>query len=271
MNLIPSQEVYSRDEGSSQSDHENGIFEKVVRQICNKIDELGDRIKSSFSSHRKEDSRRLGGTCSRSASINGVCDGDGGDGPGLGSQSFDHFYQLIDAQKRQLGTVEQKFDEMQQMMLHLLNMAPTYSTPSHLYQFPENRSSQSQHMLYARWRVPNQEARQVQVPAIHDREQQEQRQQQQHQQQHQQQLQQQQQEQHFIPHGNNFFESLQSQDGRSQYSDSSSRLSDNYPQPEEKRGQRNEFVQDQEPLSSHPLARIELAIEPDFSPPDTSV
>jgi len=246
---------------------------KVVRQICNKIDELGDRIKSSFTSHRKEDSGRLGGTCSRSTSIGGVCDGDGGDGPGLGSQSFDHFYQLIDAQKRQLGTVEQKFDELQQMMLHLLNMAPTYSTPSHLSQFPENRSSQPQHMLYARWRVPNQEAMQVQVPALHDREQQEQHQQQHQQQQlqHQQQLQQQQQEQHFIPHGNNFFESLQPQDGRSQYSDSSSRLSDNYPQPEEKSGQRNEFDQDQEPLSSHPLARIELAIEPDFSPPDTSV
>ena len=260
--MIPSQEVYSRDEGSSQSDHENGIFEKVVRQICNKIDELEDRIKSSFSSHRKEDSRRLGGTCSRSASIGGVCDGDGGDGPGLGSQSFDHFYQLIDAQNRQLGTVEQKVDELQQLMRHLLNISPTHYIPPHLYQFPENRSSQSQHILNARWRVPNQEARQVQVPAIHDRERQQQQQQQQHQQQ---------QQQQFIPHGNNFFESLQSQDGRSQYSDSRSRLSDNYPQSEERSGQRNEFDQDQEPLSSHPLARIELSIEPDFSPPDTSV
>ena len=142
---------------------------------------------------------------------------------------MDHFYQLINTQNRQLGTVEQKVDELQQLMLRLLNMAPIHGIPSQLSQFPES-SSQPTHMLNALWRVSNQEVRQVQMPAIHDREQQQQQQQQQ-----------QRQQQHFIPLGSNFFESLQSQDGRSQYSDSRSRLSDNYPQPEERSGQRNEF------------------------------
>ena len=52
------QEVYSRDEGNSPDDHDNDLFEKVTRQICNRINELEDDMKRSGS---LTDTRRGGG------------------------------------------------------------------------------------------------------------------------------------------------------------------------------------------------------------------
>ena len=49
------QEVYCRDEGNLPDNHGNDFFEKIVRQVTNRIDKLKNNIKRCGSSSRGSD------------------------------------------------------------------------------------------------------------------------------------------------------------------------------------------------------------------------
>lgn len=126
------QEVYSRDEGNSPDDHENDLFEKVTRQICNRIDELEDDMKRGGS--MGNDTRRGGG----GGGSGGDCGGGGGGGDGGLSNVVNH-------QTGQIVEVKQDITELKSLIMQMMKMPPTIaktsSPQSPLHQDKNIRSS----------------------------------------------------------------------------------------------------------------------------------
>ena len=121
------QEVYSRDEGNSPDDHENDLFEKVTRQICNRIDELEDDMKRNGS---LADTNRSGG---------GGGDGGGGGGGGGGCAGDGGLSSMVDQQTGQLGEVKRDINELKSLIMQMLKM-PLSTNNTASSQVPQDTS-----------------------------------------------------------------------------------------------------------------------------------
>ena len=133
------QEVYSRDEGNSPDDHDNDLFEKVTRQICNRIDELEDDMKRSGS---LADTRRGGGG-------GGDAGGSGGGGGGDGSLN-----NMVSHQTSQLGDVKQDINDLKALIMQILKMPP-----------PNNRTTSPQPDKNLRSSMTNLDSMYPQLPS----------------------------------------------------------------------------------------------------------
>eukprot|EP00111_Clytia_hemisphaerica_P008770 TCONS_00025648-protein len=105
------EEVYSRDEGNSPDDHDNDMFEKVTRQITNRIDELEDNMKRS--GQMLSDGRHGG-------------PGGGGGGPGgPGSPGADGgVSSLVNHQTGQIDDVKYELSELKNLMHKMMSLPP---------------------------------------------------------------------------------------------------------------------------------------------------
>lgn len=103
------EEVYSRDEGNLPDDHENDMFEKVTRQICNRIDEMEDSIKRGTKASG-------GGGDVGSPFLGGPGGGPAGDGGGGGLMP------MFQRQSSQLNDVKKNIDELKKLMLRFTKM-----------------------------------------------------------------------------------------------------------------------------------------------------
>ena len=216
------------------------MFDRVIRQITNRIGELEDKLKMGFSRHRTEDGGRFGDNSSWKGSGHfgggggGGGGGYGGGGPGGGGPGgggLDQFFPILDNQSRQLGTIKQEIDEVKQLMFKLMKLPPTASVPTKLAQLPEDDDVRQPQRANTLPNVSKQERRQASAPYRSDV------------------------EQPFIPRGNNLFDSQQPPDRR--------RMPENYRQPDPRNRGRDmpDFRQDQR--SSFPAARSGYMTEPE--------
>lgn len=132
------QEVYARDEGNSPDDHENDMFEKVVRQITNRIDNLEDKLKTEFHRCQGSDDGGRGGHITPSwrgsshfgGGPGGGGPGGGGGGPGGGGNGgVNNLYPILDAQNVQMLAMKQELDEIKQLLFKFIKAAPVQSAP----------------------------------------------------------------------------------------------------------------------------------------------
>ncbi|XP_065055381.1 transient receptor potential cation channel subfamily A member 1-like isoform X4 [Rhopilema esculentum] len=135
-------EVYSRDEGNSPDDHENDMFDKVVRQICNRVDQLEDRLKGAVGRWKMGDDGSRTGNATPSWRGSGFLGpgggghggGPGGGGPGGGGPGHgpgnEQLYQLLDTQNKQMGGIRQELEEVKQLMFKMMKISPIPSAPS---------------------------------------------------------------------------------------------------------------------------------------------
>jgi len=129
--------------------------------------------------------------------------------------------------------MQQEVNEIKQLMFKVLKITPTHSAPSQLSHMTESDGPQQPHTLMAPQKMSNKESRHGRTP-----------------------------QQPFISQGNNFFESRQPQDRRSQFSDSRSRLSD-YSQSDPRNRQKIGYPQQQDQRRGFSGSRSGYMTEPD--------
>ena len=109
--------MYSRDEGNSPDDHENDMFEKVTRQVVNRIDELEDELKRQVRSSTEAASFTAGrgpGGGGGGGGGSGPPGGGGGGGPGVGSLG-----PVIQRQSQQIMEMKRDINEIKQLIRNL--------------------------------------------------------------------------------------------------------------------------------------------------------
>lgn len=213
------QEVYARDEGNSPDDHGNDMFEKVVRQVNNRISELEDKLKTGFSRHKMDDvsvaaagwrgSGHFGGGGGGGGGSGGGGQGPGG-GPGpSGGGGFDQLYAVLDIQSKSLGGIKQEIDEIKQLMFRLLKLPSFQSAPAKLLQLAaSSQDSQEGQSASTVQVISSQESKRSSAPPRGNV------------------------DRSFIPPGNNLFDNQPPYDRRSQYSEPRGGMSDIFPQPD---------------------------------------
>ena len=116
------------------------MFEKVVRQITNKIDNLEDKLKAEFYRSRGTDDGGRGGHLTPSwRGSSHLGGGPGGGGPGGGGgghggggggdSGVNTLYPILDAQNVQMLAMKQELDEIKQLLFKFIKAAPVQSAP----------------------------------------------------------------------------------------------------------------------------------------------
>jgi len=117
------EEVYSRDEGNLPDDHENDLFEKVTRQIVNRIDEMEDNVKRAAPA-------AIGGIPPASPGFGGPGDyGGGGGGGGLGSANG--LAPIFKRHDQQIEGVKKDLDEIKNLIHTFLKTPQSKQVPAH--------------------------------------------------------------------------------------------------------------------------------------------
>ena len=120
--------MYSRDEGNMPDDHENDMFDKVTRQICNRIDEMEDTVRQQG---KGGDSGNFGG---------GHGGGGGPGGPGGGSDGG--LMPMFQRQSIQIQDVKKDMEELKKLMLRFMKMpVPEQKLQKSAPDFPDYQSS----------------------------------------------------------------------------------------------------------------------------------
>ncbi|XP_065663270.1 uncharacterized protein LOC100211734 [Hydra vulgaris] len=96
------EEVYSRDEGNMPDDHDNDLFEKVTRQITNRINVLEDSIKQ-------------GGD--KNSSTTGVSRGSHPRGDN-GDSGLDGIMHIMNFQNSQISDLKKDLEELKRVLIH---------------------------------------------------------------------------------------------------------------------------------------------------------